>query len=154
MSELILVMMYPLGSTVLGLIVGLGLFAGGYRRGAWVLWGGALTWIWVWSMPVFADQVGYLLERRYEPMLVEDLPAAEAIVILGGGVSRGERGRNYPNLSRGTNRYWHGARLYHARRGGIVILTGGAAGTRAAVKTEAKYGYLMKFGNPNGPVQQ
>jgi uncharacterized SAM-binding protein YcdF (DUF218 family) len=42
----------------------------------------ALTWLWVWSMPVTSDALRASLESRYAYLPVEAVPRADAIVVL------------------------------------------------------------------------
>jgi len=67
---------------------------------------------------------------------------ADAIVILGGGFHGPSPSRPYPQLTPGANRYWYGARLFHANRGDTIILSGGTnARNRAEGRiTEAESG--------------
>lgn len=92
--------------------------------GAGVVGVGVLI-IWLASMPVVADWLQWTLESRYPPVHVNDLPSADAIVVLGGAVGAPRPPRVYPDLSGAADRVWHAARLFHAEKAPIVIASGG-----------------------------
>ena len=48
----------------------------------------AVTWLWVWSMPLVAEALGASLESEFAEVPVEQFPQADAIILLGGGVSK------------------------------------------------------------------
>jgi uncharacterized SAM-binding protein YcdF (DUF218 family) len=147
--KLLSLLAYPLGVTfLLGLTA---LAAGAFRRPRWALGLGtvALLWLWGWSMPVTSERLRLGLEHAYPNVAVEEMPEADAIVVLGGAFSTNEAWP-YPNASGSVDRYWHAARLYHAGRADRVILTGGGAPDRPEKLTEAEAGaiFLQDMGVP------
>lgn len=86
----------------------------------------ALAWLWLWSTPVFSDWLRATLEQRYPPVLIESLPSADAIVVLG-GVMQGAKPpmRLYPNLEAAVDRVWHAAHLFRAGKAPRILVTGG-----------------------------
>ncbi len=77
-------------------------------------------------MPLFTNSAGRMLERIYEPVPVEDMESADAIVILGGGVRPVLPPRLYPEINLSGNRVLHAARLYKAGKAKWIISTGWA----------------------------
>lgn len=142
-------LVYPLGITVLLGIAAL--TAGVFRRPrlGFGLGAVALLWLWGWSMPVTSERLRLGLEGAYPNVAVEDLPEADAVVVLGGAFSTNEAWP-YPNASGSVDRYWHAARLYHAGRADCVILTGGGTPDRPEKLTEAEAGviFLQDMGVP------
>ncbi|MDG4550522.1 MAG: YdcF family protein [Candidatus Contendobacter sp.] len=117
---------YPL-STALLLAVGAGvlLWRGRRRSGGWLL-ALALGWLWLWSTPAFSDWVRATLEQRHPPVLLAQLPAADAIVVLGGVTEAAAPPlRPDPNLSAAIDRIWYAARLYRAGKAPSVLVSGG-----------------------------
>ena len=117
---------YPLLTTLL-LAIGAGiLFWRGRRRlGGWLL-SIALGWLWLWSTPAFSDWLRATLEQRYPPAPLEQLPAADAIVVLGGAMEAAAPPlRPDPNLGAAADRVWHAARLYRAGKAPRVLASGG-----------------------------
>jgi len=150
MRRILSALVYPLG-------MGLGLMGVGlvvqllrWRRVGLGLVIVGFGWLWVWSTPVFSDWVRLSLERPYSELPVEMVPVAEAIVVLGGAFSHWEP-RPYPDLGSAGDRYWHGARLFHAGRGEWVILSGGRNPARDPGMTEAEAGavFLRDLGVPD-----
>ena len=113
----------------------------------------SLAWLWVWSMPVFSDWLRLSLESRYPMLSAEQAPQAGAIVVLGGAFSHHAEWP-YPNMSSNADRYWHGARLYHAGRAPLVILSGGRMPGRGAGLTDAAAGalFLADLGVPSEAI--
>jgi uncharacterized SAM-binding protein YcdF (DUF218 family) len=144
---------YPLGAGLSLGLVGLLLLILNRRRFGSGLAALALIWLWVWSMPVFADWLVLSLEGRYPKMAAEQAPQASAIVVLGGAFSH-QSDWPYPDMSSSADRYWHAARLFHAGRAPLVILSGGRAPGRGPGMTEASAGavLLADLGVPAGAI--
>jgi len=114
----------PMTLGVLLVLLGFGLkwfgMRGAERRGL-VL---AVVWLLVWSMPATGRLVGWTAGLdEYGLTRVEDLPTADAIVDLGGGMGGGPE-YPYADMSPGGDRAWHAARLYKAGKAPIVITSG------------------------------
>lgn len=105
--------------------------------GVWLLWrrqvrpalcvfllGAALA---VMSLPVVATTLGASLEGKFPPVALKDIPKADAIVVLGGGVGAVREGMPYPECYPAADRVVMAARLYHAGKAPLVVPTGGGA---------------------------
>ena len=64
------------------------------------------------------------LEMEYPPQKVEDMPCADAIVLLGGGMSCNTNELIYPEMFQAADRVWHAARLWKAGKAPVVITSG------------------------------
>lgn len=129
---------YPLG---LGLgLGGLALLAVGLgkRRIAGGLLTFALLWLGVWSLPVVADRIRLSLESRTAEVAVDLLPMADAVVVLGGGMNPRVASGRYPDLGAAADRVWHGARIVHAGKAPVVIVSGGNLPWLGARESEAE----------------
>lgn len=95
------------------------------RRG-WTCFfaGSAVMWLWIWSSPWFYIWFGGRLERLYPPSIVDGLPQADAIVVLGGGMGSPTPLTCYPELNSGADRGWHAARCFRAGKAPVVIFSG------------------------------
>lgn len=125
LDKLLAQMGYPLGLSLSLCLLGLLLLALGRRR-----WGMgtilvAVAWLWLWSMPIVADALTLSLEGPLVQRPVTELPTADAVVVLGGGIVPGPPGWPYPDLGPAADRVWHAARLYHAGKARRLILSGG-----------------------------
>lgn len=108
----------------------------------------ALVWLLAWSMPVLSRPLGWGLEDRYEAQRFQkpaDYPEADAIVVLGGGVSYIETQWLYPHLMESSSRNWQAARLYKAGRAPYVIPTGSGA-------ADADAPFLRDLGVPDAAI--
>ena len=95
------------------------------RRMGFVLFAVAIVWGWVWSTSLCFKHLAVWWEicDGY-PQRVEDMPQADAIVDLGGGVG-GNLGKGiYPDMHASADREWHSARLWKAGKAPVVIPSG------------------------------
>jgi uncharacterized SAM-binding protein YcdF (DUF218 family) len=117
-----------------GFVVALAAMARGRTRRAAVWGGAAMLWLLVWSSPLFYTWFGCTLERAYPPRTAEALPSADAIVVLGGGMSTPQGPVRDPDLSAAADRVWFAARLYRAGKAPVVVPSGeGEAATSAVL---------------------
>lgn len=89
----------------------------------------ALGWSVVWSVPQLSDWLRHTLEDQHPLVDEEQLPPADAIVVLGGG--EGYRWLNRENVDPEelrSSRLAAGARAWLAGRAPVVILSGGGGG--------------------------
>lgn len=110
----------PLALGMLIVMTGLTLVLLKKRKAAvWALCA-ALAWFWFWSMPIVGGWLVLPLEEDYPVRLAEDMPKADAIAIMGGGVW-GTTNYPYASLKDGADRAWHAARLWKAGKAPIII---------------------------------
>lgn len=107
------------------LTMALGWIAG--RKNKWagrILQAAAFVWLILFSLPVTAIVLGKALEEPYvETESVDSLPAADAIVLLGGGMLK-THSMQYPDMNDAADRVWHAARLWKAGKAPIVVASG------------------------------
>lgn len=114
----------PLVLAIAFMVVGTFLVARGRRKiGLWIV-AGAITWLWVWSTGTMYRIVGIGLEGEWPVVLAEDSPTADAIVLLGGGIGSNTNVYPYAEMSGGSDRVWHAARLYKAGKAPLIIASG------------------------------
>ena len=141
-------LVYPLGSAIFVGCLALLLMLRGRRQSGLFLGAAALGWLWFCSAPVTSDMLAHSLERRYKYFSAEDVPRADAAVILGGGAFSSDPNWPYASIGGNVDRYIHGARLFVAERVQKIILTGGR--DRGEGPTEAQLGaaFLIEMGIP------
>jgi uncharacterized SAM-binding protein YcdF (DUF218 family) len=125
LSKLVPLFIVPLGfALVLSILATgiLGLSAGLARVFLFV----AIIVLWGASTPIFSDYLCLTLQGRYPPVAVEATQAADAIVVLGGGIGGPAPPRIALDLSDAADRVLHAARLYRAGKAPMVLVTGGA----------------------------
>jgi uncharacterized SAM-binding protein YcdF (DUF218 family) len=84
----------------------------------------ALVWLWLWSMPVTSHWLASQIEGQFSQVPMASVPHAQAIVVLGGTVSPPSGRSTEINLGR-AGRVWYAARLFHAGKAPLVLLSGG-----------------------------
>jgi uncharacterized SAM-binding protein YcdF (DUF218 family) len=93
------------------------------RRMAWAVGILAFAWLWFWSTSLAVRLVAQPLDDC-ETVAIDDLPKADAVVILGGSMTvNGFTGR--PEMYGAADRVWQGARIFNAGKANKVVLTGG-----------------------------
>lgn len=65
------------------------------------------------------------MESDYPPMALEDVPAAEAIILLGGGTRGKTPGGRYADTNAQGDRLWEVVRLWRAGKAPRIIISGG-----------------------------
>lgn len=124
-SKIAAAVISPLGAALLGGL--LALLAGVFGRQRWAFGFGALAlaWLWCWSLPTASYAIRGYLEEQHPAIDASAMPKAGAIVVLGGGTAPLNYGASYPNLGSASDREWHAARLFHAGKAPMLILSGG-----------------------------
>lgn len=98
----------------------------GRRRLAGWAAGLAAIWFLFWMSPATYRWLATGLEMQFPVKTVEQLPTADAIRILGGGVAPSTNENPYPEMWSSADRVWHGARLFKAGKAPRVFVTGSA----------------------------
>jgi uncharacterized SAM-binding protein YcdF (DUF218 family) len=123
LSNLVPLAVFPLGLSLELLLVALLLWR---RRGlafALVLLG--LGVLGIASSPAFSNYLCASLERHYAPVPPAESPPADAIVVLGGGISAAAVPGLDLDLGDTADRVRHAARLFLAAKAPVVIASGG-----------------------------
>ena len=128
----------------------------GLNRQCWaaVLLSGALGWLLLCSLPPVSIALRKSLEGQYLNQVVENLPAADVIVVFGGVMDSSGPGHPYPDLGSAADRVWHAARLYHAGKSSRVMLSGGRFDwmIEGATEAESMQHFLRDLGVPNSAI--
>ncbi len=116
----------PLGiGLLLVLIAALCALRGNARRSA-ALAAAALAVLWVASTPFAARLMADMLERPFPPVAPGDLPAGDAIVLLGGAVTPLDASGGLVNVGAAFDRVLFARALYAAGRAPVIVVTGGS----------------------------
>lgn len=155
-GKLVALLVAPLGTALaLGLLGVLLLMFDrmGAKRWALGLLVCAFGWLTLWSLPVVSDALRGSMEARAGDRVLSRLPQASAAVVLGGGMS-GPRPpqRPDPDLGRAADRVWHAARLYHAGKAPLLVLSGGMVRTGNGSEAEAMRSLLLVLGVPDAAI--
>jgi uncharacterized SAM-binding protein YcdF (DUF218 family) len=129
---------YPLGLVIILSIIGLLLAAHRRRLLALTACGFAAVWLWVASMPIFADWAIATLEHQYPAVPLEQMPDADVAIVLGGAVSQPAPPRVEVDFNKSIDRVFYAAKLFHAERVKSVLVAGGNVPWRPSVVPEAE----------------
>lgn len=127
LSSFLTNLVIPLNLTVVLLLVGAVLFMVRRRKVGFFVAIVGIGWTIFWSLPASSLWAGGRLEQLYPYQEPAALPAAQAIVVLGGSTANGRR--NWFELydsATAKPRVDTAALLYHAERAPIIILSGAA----------------------------
>ncbi|MGE4239674.1 YdcF family protein [Ramlibacter sp.] len=109
----------------------------------------AFAWLWVWSTPLASESLARWLEADAGARTMAELPRARAAVVLGGGML-GARPPllPYPDMGAAADRMWHAARIYHAGKAPLLVLSGGISRPGEPNESEAMQLLLLDLGVP------
>ena len=131
LSAFLTLLISPLGTALAAGLAGLLLALFGRRRLACTAGVFAIGWIACWSLPPVADWITAVASGPYRAAAGQDLasvrqlPRAEAIVLLGGGIAPANAARALPDLNEASDRVWQAARLFQAGRAPLILASGG-----------------------------
>ena len=114
----------PVSIGLLLLLVGIVLVWRNWRRTGLAFCLASMAWTLAWSCPFMFSNIMADLEMEYPPQKAEDMPCADAIVLLGGGMSCNTNELIYPEMFQAADRVWHAARLWKAGKAPVVITSG------------------------------
>jgi uncharacterized SAM-binding protein YcdF (DUF218 family) len=118
----------PVGLSIIGGACALICFRLKRQRVAkWLGWA-SFAWLWLWMMPIMTWVVGAPLEREFlvdgRVPTVETFPAADAIILLGGGMGADTNHNSYAEMASGADRVWQAVRLFKAGKAPVIVATG------------------------------
>lgn len=119
----------------------------GRARRATALSAAALAVLWIASSPFAARRMADVLERPFPPVAAGDLPAGDAIVLLGGAVTPLDRSRGLVNVGAAFDRVLFARSLFAAGRAPVIVVTGGSL-TGGHPEAEAIARQLEELGIP------
>lgn len=153
-SKILPIFVTPIGIILELLLVVLFLLWKRKRKSAATLLVAAMLMLWVASMPIVADHLLGRLEQQYPPVAMNDIPASECIVVLGGAVEPVRAPRVDVELNAAADRVYKAAGLYVAGRGGFVIAAGGNQPWSPYQQSEAEAirQLLMEWGVPDSAI--
>ena len=155
-SKLAIALVSPLGTGLLLAVCGLLLaLPSRTRRVAQSLVLLGVAWLWFWSTPAISEALQARLEAEYPVTRAEDLPRADAIVVLGGAMAPPSPGMPYPDLGSAADRVWHAARVFRAGKAPLVLASGGSdAQVTHVPESEVMAGLLRELGVPASAILQ
>lgn len=153
LSKLLPLFIYPLGFALVLSVLAMAVLRRSARLARLLLFVAVIV-LWVSSTPMFADYLGLTLESRYPPVAIEETPAADVIVVLGGTLGAVKPPRITPDLLDSADRVLHAARLYRAGKAPVVLIAGGFSpwGSTDIPEAETMQPLLVEWGVPAASI--
>lgn len=150
LSKLLPPLVYPLGLSLLLMLLTLSAIAGKRRRLALVSGSVGAALLWMAATPRFALSLVASLQADYEAVPAEAMPAADAIVVIGGilGPARTLAGSN---ISGAVDRLVYAKRLFAAGKAPQLVVAGGA-GEGWMPEADLMAGLLAEWGIPSSAI--
>ena len=145
MTKLLSLLVYPLSLSLLLVLLAILLMR--WRRIALSLLIIAFGWLYICSTALFADFLMASLEDDYRPRAMSVIPAADAIVVLGGATRGDTHWSSMADLHSAADRITHGLALYKAGKAPLVLVSGGST-TGSRPEAEQIGDYLESMGLP------
>jgi uncharacterized SAM-binding protein YcdF (DUF218 family) len=133
LSKLLPLLLYPIGLTLLLLVIALFLWRRRPRSARGLIIAAALI-LWVSSTDLASSALVQSLERQNVPL---SLPSAAAMVVLGGATHSGVPPRPTVEVNEAGDRVLYAAQLYRQGKAPKVILSGGRIAWHGAGSSES-----------------
>jgi uncharacterized SAM-binding protein YcdF (DUF218 family) len=156
--KILSLLVMPPASLLVGLVVGLLLYALGRNRLALLAVGAALLQTLLMSFPPLSDALmGHLEEQARAAERDTPRCCFDAILVLGGGVAPAiPPERDFPSLTGSADRVWLAARLFKKGVAPHIIVSGGGflaqSNALATTEAEAMRVFLMDLGVPSEAI--
>ena len=125
LSKILSLLVYPLSLCLLLLVLAMLLRMRGARGRANGFTLLAIAWLYFCSTEWGATALLNPLESAYPAFADEELPTAEAIVVLGGAINGESRFGQGGDFNQAADRLWRGATLYQSQKAPLLVLSGG-----------------------------
>lgn len=148
LSKILPPLLFPPGLSLWLLLLGIWLARG--RRARLVL-AAALLLLVAPATPLCSDALMRSLEDRYPLKAAAASPAADAIVVLGGGTTGRTPEQPEPQISASGGRLLHALRLYKAGRAPLLLLSGDGLSPGDSEASQMRQ-ILSEWGVPDGAM--
>lgn len=154
LQKLLSLLLSPLLQALVLWLIAFIVFSLGYRRIAWGASISGFLWLVIMSMPLTSRALLHNLEKDYPPIPMEQVAEAQAIVLLGGGISAASNPLAGMNLHEAADRVRYAARLFHAGKAPLIVVAAGNLPWSDAAKTEALVTsqLLQELGVPSSAI--
>ena len=124
LTKILSLLLYPLSFSLFLLLLAFLFRLRGERARSASLTLIGTVWLYFCSTEFGASGLSGPLESAYPAFANEELPTAQAAVILGGATTESRYGLG-GDLNHAADRLWRGAALYYAEKAPLIVLTGG-----------------------------
>jgi len=148
LSKFVIWLLSPLGAALCLGLLALLLAWRRRLRSSMALAALALLWLWAWSTPVLSLWLRGTIEDGYPQQPIASVPQAQALVVLGGALSPPSGRSTEIDLQSASDRVWYAARLFHAGKAPLLLLSGGSDPSAAYSEARAMAVFLQDLGVP------
>jgi uncharacterized SAM-binding protein YcdF (DUF218 family) len=125
LDRLLPVFAFPLGLALALCLIALGLSIAGRHFASRIVLAVMILGLWVASMPAFAGLITATLEDQNPPIAVAVAPAADVIIVLGGGLAAPRAELTEAGLGQAADRLGQAYALWRAGKGKLILISGG-----------------------------
>jgi uncharacterized SAM-binding protein YcdF (DUF218 family) len=125
LGKLLAKLVLPLSAAVFLMALALLALALRRRRLAGAALGAAWLGLWLCSAPALSERLAASLEQTHPATPIADVAPADAILLLGGATKPALRPREFPELNESADRIVHAARLFHAGKAPLIVVSSG-----------------------------
>ena len=122
LSKLLPLLVYPLGLGLLLQLAGLG--SGRKAKLSRALGASGIAMVWLFAMPITSRLLIWGLEEQAAALTPQDIPNADAVVVLGGGLWPAVPPRNHPEVNERGDRLLTGVRLMRQGKADVMVTSG------------------------------
>ena len=154
LSKILSLLVYPLSLCLLLLVLAMVMRmrgAPGRANGLTLL---ATVWLYFCATEWGATALLTPLEAAYPAFADEELPTAEAIVVLGGAITSESRFGQVGDLNQAADRLWRAATLYQSEKAPLLVLSGGSTLAGGLPESQMMAQKLRAFGIPDTALMQ
>jgi uncharacterized SAM-binding protein YcdF (DUF218 family) len=154
LGKLLAKLALPLSAGIALLALGLLALAAGRRRVGGLALTAAFLGLWLASMPAVAERLAAGLEGEHPALPIASIEPADAIVVLGGATKPALPPREFPELTESADRVLYAARLFHAGKAPVVVVSSGRLPWQPALPPEADglAALLRELGVPEAAI--
>lgn len=154
LSKILSLLVYPLSLCLLLLVLAMLLRMRGARGRANGFTLLAIAWLYFCSTEWGATALLNPLEAAYPAFADEELPTAEAIVVLGGAINGESRFGQGGDFNQAADRLWRGATLYQSQKAPLLVLSGGTMLPGGLPDSQLMAQKLSALGIPEAALMQ
>ncbi len=154
LDKLLSIFAFPLGFAISAIILLLIVGAMGKRRLSQLGLAVVVAGLWGVSTPQFASIALRGLEGGYPIRSIAETPAADVLIVLGGGIRPPNRANSFPDFGDASDRLVHALRLWKAGKAPKLMLIGHGNGWGSSVGSEgaAMASVLQDFDIDQGAI--
>ena len=154
LSKILSLLVYPLSLCLLLLVLAILLRMRGARGRASNVTLLATAWLYFCATEWGAAALLTPLEAAYPAFANEELPTAEAIVVLGGAVTGESRFGQGGDFNQAADRLWRAATLYQSEKAPLLVLSGGTTRPGGLPESQLMAQKLSALGIPDAVLMQ